>query len=487
MSDRNEPLLSDPRRTGLRGAAGVGIVLLVVAALVFATSYATQETAEDGFIALKAEAVVGANDVALKAVAQAVLLAEDREFGVADDETVDLAIVEALSRLQDTQARAVELDEAGGAFPTAEQAADVVRIGTKTLETAGNGDVVTAGRLLATDLKDALETLRDTSSEVRNSAEESVASVGDFASGIANVARFLVAFLLPLALVVAYRLAARRQLRVAEIQLDTRLAAEHEVIRAKDEFIANMSHELRTPLTSIFGFSELLLDMGLVDPDSSMELVALINTESAELGRMVEDLLVSARVEADALVYSFDTVDLDAEAASVIGPLTRGGEQVSIDLAGHRAWADPLRVRQVLRNLISNAIRYGGEQVRVTATSRGGRVSVTVADNGAGVAEETVSKLFTRFVHDGDEALTVGSVGLGLAVVKSLMDGMDGSVEYDRDAGWTRFTITLPEPSMDPSSARADSLTLAASTTYEEGRGEDRGLGSSHSTFRHES
>jgi two-component system OmpR family sensor kinase len=238
--------------------------------------------------------------------------------------------------------------------------------------------------------------------------------------------------------------AARRQLRVAEIQLDSRLEAEHEVSRAKDEFIANMSHELRTPLTSIYGFSEVLLEQGLLDPAGAMELVGMINSESAELGRMVEDLLVSARSEAGTLALAMRPVDIATELEAVLVPLRRSSHRFESDLDEAPVWADPLRVRQILRNLLSNAVRHGGTTITVSGHTDNGRVTIVVADDGDGVPQELVPRLFTRFVHEGSEALTEGSVGLGLAVVKSLTDAMDGTVAHERSGGWTKFVFSLP-------------------------------------------
>ena len=439
------PSTADPRRTGLKGAAVAGIAMLVIAAIVFSNSYATEDVVEDGIAAQRAEAALGANDVAVKALGQAVLLAEDHALGVADTETVDRAVSEARTTVDELEQRIAELDAAAandgrfGALLTPLRA-DTERM----LAAAAAGDIETAGGLLAGPVKQGSEALRDAVATERNDREAALTSVNDIASRIGNVARFLVAVLLPLAAVLAYRYAARRQLRVAEIQLDARLAAEHQVIRAKDEFIANMSHELRTPLTSIYGFSELLLETGLIDPDSAMDLVGMINTESAELSRMVEDLLVSARVEAGAVVYSLQSVRVADELVTVLEPMTRVGASIQTDVADSAVWADPLRVRQVLRNLVSNALRHGGSTVRVEGHVSGDRFEISVLDDGPGVPPEKVDRLFTRYIHEGDEALTVGSVGLGLAVVKALVDGMEGEVRYRRSNGWSRFEVELP-------------------------------------------
>ena len=445
MPERRDSSPADPRRTGLKGAAIAGIAMLVIAAIVFSNSYATEDVVENGIVAQRAEAALGANDVALKALGQAVLLAEDGSLGVADPATVGRALREAETTLDELASRVTELSETIGGDAGFGPLSENLRTESGTmLALAANGNIGEAGVMLAGPVKQAFEALRDAVAAERNDREAALASVDDIAAKVSNIARFLVAFLLPLAAVLAYRYAARRQLRVSEIQLDARLAAEHQVIRAKDEFIANMSHELRTPLTSIYGFSELLLETGLIDPDSAMDLVGMINKESAELSRMVEDLLISARVEAGAVVYSLQAVKINDELEAVVEPLERVGATIETDVPSGPVWADPLRVRQILRNLISNALRHGGPTIRVEGRVRQDRLDVAVLDNGGGVPSDKVDRLFTRYIHEGDEALTVGSVGLGLAVVKALVDGMDGDVHYERSGGWTRFEFALP-------------------------------------------
>jgi signal transduction histidine kinase len=246
------------------------------------------------------------------------------------------------------------------------------------------------------------------------------------------------------AALVLYRRIVKRQVREAGLVMEARLRAEQELNKAKDEFIAGLSHEFRTPLTTIFGFSEVLIDSGLVDPDSSMELISLINSESAELSRMVEDLLTAARLEADALTISTTTVDPAEIVESVLGPWRRSGTEVHVDLAPAAVHADPLRLRQVLRNLVSNAVKHGGEQVTVVGRNAPGGYAWSVVDDGPGVSDEIAGRLFDRYIHDGRRALLAGSVGLGLNIARSLAEAMGGSLEYSRRDGATWFTLVSP-------------------------------------------
>jgi two-component system OmpR family sensor kinase len=106
--------------------------------------------------------------------------------------------------------------------------------------------------------------------------------------------------------------------------------------------------------------------------------------------------------------------------------------------------ADQLRTRQILRNLLSNARRWGGDNIRVSAQEIGATAVLIVADDGPGVPSDVETRLFTRYIHEGDNPLTAGSIGLGLSVVKILAEGMAGEVRYERSGGWTRFVVELP-------------------------------------------
>lgn len=436
---------TDVGRRGVRVALTAGSVLLVVSAIVFTTATAAERAAVDGRITAAAEETLGANDVALKAVAQAVLLAEDLSFGVADVASVEAATTEAQRRLQRLDVAGNHLAQLAGDPDIGTAIGAAATAGADVIDHLQDGALGEAASLLAGGYRQALEHVRDVVETRRDRSADALSSTTGLAATTAGVTTFLVALVLPLALVIAYRAAVKRQLALAEAKLDAQLAAEEEVLRAKDEFIAGMSHELRTPLTSIYGFSELLLDMGLVDPDSAMDLIGLINSESAELGRMVEDLLVSARADTGDLVYSTETVELAREFDAVVTSLALDGKLVDSDLGRLAVSADRQRVRQIVRNLLANAIAHGGGEVLVTARTIVGRVvEMTVADDGPGVEDEMVPRLFTRFVHDGSEVLTEGSVGLGLFAARVLAVGMGGDIVYSRTGGVTRFVVTLP-------------------------------------------
>ncbi len=159
---------------------------------------------------------------------------------------------------------------------------------------------------------------------------------------------------------------------------------------------------------------------------------------------MVEDLLTAARLESQALTYDMGEVDLVTEAASIMEQLRR--DDIEIRVAGEPAevWADAGRIRQILRNLLSNAIQHGGPKVYLEIESADGQTLCNVVDDGTGVPDAISGRLFERFVHEGPQSLLTGSVGLGLAIARTLAHEMGGDVVHRREDGLTVFSLRMP-------------------------------------------
>lgn len=390
------------------------------------------------------------------------LLAEDRDLGVADDALVDTAAIEAQDTIAELKRRVGDLlDLADGQDGKVEASALAVFDSSSELVAfVQEAQVEAAGRRLSGDVKTAFEDLRDATVELRDSRAEALSVADDLVGNVTNLTSFLVALLLPAGAILSYRFVTRRQMQVARAQLETRLHAEQRIHQAKDEFIANLSHELRTPLTSIYGFSEVLLEQGLIDPETALELIGVINSESADLARMVDDILILARIDAGPIGYDLQPVNIADELETVLRPFRRAGLTITAVCPSVDVWTDSLRLRQVLRNLVSNADRHGGPTIRVTAGIKDDHIACLVADDGPGVPEEMEGRLFTRFVHEGNVPLTVGSVGLGLAVAKSLLDGMGGNLGYMRVDGWTVFSVSVPLASDKMPAAKDEGASL---------------------------
>ena len=232
---------------------------------------------------------------------------------------------------------------------------------------------------------------------------------------------------------------------------------EREVIRLseeahtlKDDFVAMVSHELRTPLTSIAGFADTLVESWHDLPDSEVdEFLAIIGRQSIYLGELVEDVLVIPRLEADRLRFVtelFDLGDLIDYVAKMVFP-SGGKKSAQVSLPdGVRVKADRRRVQQVIRNLMENASKYGGDQIMVEGFVMGDQYLVIISDNGPGVANPDVQKVFENFeqVSKGDSRESTG-IGLGLPIARRLARAMGGEVWYERRfPTGARFCYSLP-------------------------------------------
>ena len=219
-----------------------------------------------------------------------------------------------------------------------------------------------------------------------------------------------------------------------------------DLLRSKDDLIAAVSHELRTPLTAVYGNSLVLQQQwGDLDTAERLALVRDIATESRELTNIVEDLLVAARSDIGSLSIGFEPVDLSTEVAAAVGSQRgqRPGQSITSEGVAAVALADPLRLRQILRNLLSNAIRYGGDAIRVCAEQQDGRVLIQVRDNGDGIPEDEQEQVFHAYHRAHSRPGVPGSVGIGLTVSRQLAVLMGGDLAYYRDRGETVFEVAL--------------------------------------------
>jgi two-component system sensor histidine kinase KdpD len=345
-------------------------------------------------------------------------------------------------RIEATQNELALLDTAVGieAGPTLEAAATVIAA-LESPDDPGLGEAAEALAAEVAGLEQSLATARD-------ELVAMVATAGSQAGRLATAARFMVALGIPGTALLSWGAFARRRRRRAD--MEAALEHERELNRSKDQLIANISHELRTPLTGIYASARTMADTGH-DPDLVRELTTVIVEQSGELKRMVEDLLVSAQADAERLSLALQEVDVVAAAGHVAEESGRTGHHIEVDCEAGMVVADPLRLRQVLRNLISNARNHGGDRTWIEGEPFEGGYRLAVIDDGGGVPDEIESRLFTPFVHRGDQPLITGSVGLGLSITKLLSEAMGGTIAYARDEETTRFVVELPGPPSDPS------------------------------------
>jgi len=227
-----------------------------------------------------------------------------------------------------------------------------------------------------------------------------------------------------------------------------------EANRIKDEFLATLSHELRTPLTAMLGWARLLLRSELDDKTRSQALEA-IERNAAHQARLVDDLLDVSRIMTGKLRLSPRTVQLGRVVAGVIDTLaqsTRGRDIVferDLDMNDAGVHGDADRLQQVISNLLSNALKFTPDGGKITTRVRreGDLVTLTVSDTGVGVLPDFLPKVFERFRQaDASLARSRGGLGVGLAIVKHIVELHGGSVSVaseGKDHG-TTFTVRLP-------------------------------------------
>jgi signal transduction histidine kinase len=220
-----------------------------------------------------------------------------------------------------------------------------------------------------------------------------------------------------------------------------------EMIRSKDQFVASVSHELRTPLTAVVGFAkELELNLEIFEHSDLEEFIGLIASESNALSHIIEDLLVAARADIGTLAIHAEKVDVMQAVAELtsLSPTSEATGRIPVSGAQEEAWADSVRFRQVIRNLLTNAQRYGGDHVAINVERRGALIAVTVLDDGPGVPEGREQAIFEAYERGHVESTQPGSVGLGLAVSRQLAEMMGGDLIYKRRDSTTRFEFTVP-------------------------------------------
>jgi signal transduction histidine kinase len=229
-------------------------------------------------------------------------------------------------------------------------------------------------------------------------------------------------------------------LRVIRVVLEAQdrhaeaLAQERRAVQLKNEFVSMVSHELRTPLTGIAGFTDTLAESWMALPPNEVnEFLDIMREENAHLSNLVEDILVIPRLEAGQLRLSLDEFDLATEVHAVASMIFDDKAYAVSIPANIAVRTDQTRLRQILRNLLENARKYGGDEVLISGElSTSGMYKVEVSDNGSGIAEDDRERVFTHF-----EQLSTGSariqqgVGLGLPIAKMLSIAMGGDLWYE--------------------------------------------------------
>ncbi len=243
----------------------------------------------------------------------------------------------------------------------------------------------------------------------------------------------------------------------AELQLQAANIELEKASKLKDEFLANMSHELRTPLNGILGFSETLLE-GIRGPmnEKQQHAVKIIHSSGEHLLALINDILDVSKIESGKFELHPELIEVDDICKSSLTFINQLANKKSITVnyslspASSRIFADPKRLKQILVNLLNNAVKFTPEKgtinLEVQTDSARGPMIFSIADTGIGIEPKDINKLFNSFVQvDSSLSRQYEGSGLGLTIVKKLVEMHGGSIEVQSEVGaGSRFTFMLP-------------------------------------------
>ena len=234
-----------------------------------------------------------------------------------------------------------------------------------------------------------------------------------------------------------------------------------DISQMRRDFVANVSHELRTPLTALMGFIETLQGNAQSDPEAQKRFLTIMKSEAERMIRIVEDLLSLSRVEAEERVRPLENVDLGSlirASLNELAPVIENSE-CEIDYKGNcnsvTVPADAAQLRQVIGNLIENALKYGASGRKISLSLlgpspepslRADSIRFSVTDYGDGIEDHHLARLTERFYRvDSHRSRAIGGTGLGLAIVKHIVNRHRGRLKIESSVGQgTTVTVILP-------------------------------------------
>lgn len=436
-----KPARHDGRKRTVAMAVGVSLLLvLFVAGLAFANSIGAARVAENARSLHWANATLGTSSLTRAALVQAVTFVGLEQQGLVTDEDVAYATAQVVASYDELK----QLEEIAGASPSSTDLTHFMAEVGSAMTALDEGSVDEARNIVIGDMEGAYIDLFDSLQTEQGTIQAAIEANTAAAARMNGYVVFILTLAIPGSAVIIYWWIARRQVREYRLRTELELEGQRAINRAKDSFIAGLSHELRTPLTSIYGFAEILTDGDGADPEQTREIVQIIANEAAEMTRMVDDLLTASRMESSGIEVDMAPTNIREVVESAITPFERAGLEITLSATDATVSTDAGRLRHILINLISNAARHGGDKIGVEVSQAGDTVDIEVWDNGQGVPEDQVEKLFDRFIHKDAAPLLTGSVGLGLAIASRLTTMLGGRLAYQRFAGKTYFTVNVP-------------------------------------------
>lgn len=243
------------------------------------------------------------------------------------------------------------------------------------------------------------------------------------------------------------------ELEEALAERDARIARLEELDKQKNDFVATVSHELRTPITAMIGAAKTLRRGGdQMSGEQRESFLEMIERQGERLLRLTRGVLAGAQIDSGA-APARQRIDLGALARDVAAELTESrGDSHDVEVVAEpeevAAWGDPTSLRQIMSNLVENALKYSpdGSKVRVGVSDLSSETLLEVSDEGPGIDADSIGTIFERFKQV--DSSRSGGFGLGLYIVKNLVDQHRGTIEVASEAGaGTTFRVRLPKRS----------------------------------------
>ena len=413
------------RPRGTRSALAIMVLVAITGGALFGAVQISRATAESA-------STLHATDQAIRAAT--IVRAQLALASLGSEQQKETSINEAEASLEALGESLARLEERGG-YP------ETVESGRRFAETAGGilaGDPAVGEEELDASFTDAIAALDMLRVRLASQIEliESRYLIVGILLGLAT------AGLAPFLVMLWVRSTARRRLELEEMSL--RLEQERRIRDARSDLLRTVVHEFRTPLTGITGLAALLEDPDVRLSSEAGEMVEMIRREGEDLAHLTDDILTSERLETSQLEIRAEGVEVAEAVEQVVAMFERRGVAIEVQCSSGLVVADPLRLRQVIRNLVSNAVKYGGPSLGVVGQLEQGGYLLSVVDDGPGLPESVESRLFRPFPHAGSDGVSPLSVGLGLSIAHRLVEAMGGSLEYRRVDGLTMFELSLP-------------------------------------------
>jgi signal transduction histidine kinase len=418
----------------------LGIAGLLTIGVVFSGLTAAARVAGNAEELHWANAMMGSAEIARLTVGQAVLVADASDESPAESGDRQRALAEARAAIS------VAEDWSRRGQPAAEVEAAITRTtsaASSVLDAIEQGDMSEAKRLLNGELSLAGASLVDRLEEVQDDTAASIRATETTANHLGTVLQFLVVLGLPAAALLLYRRRVTRDVRSSKSRMQSMVEEERNRTLAMEAALADGTRRIQTPVVEIEQrLSELAGDATL--PPSQRSALSRAHHEAGQVRRIVDDMAVGTAADVGGLALRIEDFELHAELKAVVDGYPAG--DISIELGDTKVWvrADKSAVRQIVGNLVDNAVIHGGSAVQIGVGIHTESVTIGVRDNGRGLPSHIRSRLFDQDAEPQGSVVADGGAH-GLPVALALALEMDGDLRYKRSGdGWSSLELRLP-------------------------------------------